>query len=285
MKRIPVVAGHNLDLHRLFIEVTTRGGVEQVIKNRKCKAVIQSLNVSTTTTNAAYLLKKYYLDILFAFEHVYFFQEPLSSFRSREEAMNRFLIEKKSANHDNDNDNGTHELEAGCLINGIIDGKFEDGYFVTMKMGSQELKGVLYHTPETSADARRRKKKAKSPSEMDFARPKSHRSGYNFFVADQYQRIKHEYAGQDRYPIKEIGNKWSNLPASDRKVYLDKGSEDAERYKTEMSEYYALVQSCAADIVAKIDDAASANDDAAAANDDAAAAHDDAAAANDEAEL
>ncbi|ESQ29900.1 hypothetical protein EUTSA_v10011675mg [Eutrema salsugineum] len=242
--KIPIVGGNRLDLHRLFVEVTSRGGIEQVIKDRKCKEVIGTFNFKMT--NAAFVLKKYYLKMLFEFEHVYFFQEPISSFSAREEAVKRLV--EKSAHHDKD----TEELQPGCPVNGIIDGKFKDGYFVTMKMGSEELKGVLYHIPETCVETRRRKKKSKS-SQMDSRRPKFHRSGYNFFFSEQYKRLKHEYAGRERFLIKEIGNLWSNLSESDRKVYQDKGLEDVERYRTEMSEYKSFIESCAAESAAATD--------------------------------
>lgn len=32
-KRIPIVGGNSLDLHRLFVEVTSRGGIEKVTSN------------------------------------------------------------------------------------------------------------------------------------------------------------------------------------------------------------------------------------------------------------
>lgn len=46
----------------------------------KCKEVIGTFNLKTEVENAAYVLRKTYLKMLFEFEHVYFFKEPMSSF-------------------------------------------------------------------------------------------------------------------------------------------------------------------------------------------------------------
>lgn len=115
-----------------------------------------------------------------------------------------------------DKGNQLSGIQLGSRIEGMIDGKFETGYLVTMKMGSQELTGVLYHSapPETP---RRRKKKAKL-SHVNSLLPKVNISGYNFFFAEEYKRLKAAYAGQERSLVKEIANKWRNLSPSDREV-------------------------------------------------------------------
>lgn len=46
---------------------------------------------------------------------------------------------------------GLPELQPGTLLKGLADGKFEDGYFVTMKTGSHELKGVVYRNQSVAA--------------------------------------------------------------------------------------------------------------------------------------
>ncbi|CAA7015452.1 unnamed protein product [Microthlaspi erraticum] len=259
--KVPIVGGNRLDLHRLFIEVTTRGGLEKVIKERKCKQVIGNFNFKKQITNAAFVLKKYYRKILFEFEHVHYFKEPMSLFWARDEAMNRLVT--KSEN----DDEGTQELGRGCAVNGVIDGKFHKGYFVTVKVGSEELKGVLYKTAETSSETRRYKKKAKL-SLGDSQRPKSHRSGYNFFFSEQYRKLKPEYAGQEKLLTKDIGHMWTNLSDSDKKVYQDMGYEDVKRYKRDMSQYKSSMDSPEVEETDAPEDDAAADD--AAADDDAA---------------
>lgn len=51
-----------------------------MIKDRRCKEVIDAFNFKTTITNSAFVLRKSYLKMLFEFEHLYYFQAPLSTF-------------------------------------------------------------------------------------------------------------------------------------------------------------------------------------------------------------
>jgi len=127
---------------------------------------------------------------------------------------------------------GIDEPQVGYEVQGFIDGKFDSGYLVTMKLGSQELKGVLYHIPQTPSQSqqtmetpsaivqssqRRHRKKSKL-AVVDTQKPKCHRSGYNFFFAEQYARLKPEYHGQERSITKKIGHMWSNLTESEKQV-------------------------------------------------------------------
>ncbi|CDY44001.1 BnaA05g25960D [Brassica napus] len=119
---------------------------------------------------------------------------------------------------------GTVEPQIGDVGDGVIDGTTsEGGYLVTMKFGSQVLKGVLYHhakrpqqamgTPPSGmppASQRRAKKKARETTQVDSKKPKFRRSGYK--------------------PKKQ--------------VYQDKGVTDGERYRTEiMLEYESAHES------------------------------------------
>ncbi|CAH8306180.1 unnamed protein product [Eruca vesicaria subsp. sativa] len=244
----PTVCGESLDLYQLFVQVTARGGLEKVMENRKAKEVIGTFNFKKPTTNAAYIVRRNYLSMLFEFEHVYYHKKPLSSFWDR---VLKFCIVKLA---------GSQVLPLGSKIKGVIDGKFDKGYFVTMKMGSQVLTGVIYHSfpPETPP---RPKKKAKL-SHVDSLRPKSHRCGYNFFFSEEYHRLKAAYAGQERSLIKEIGNKWRNLSLADREVYQVKGAKDLERYKSDMAAYKSFAASYEAGSVnAASDDAVAEADD------------------------
>lgn len=110
------------------------------------------------------------------------------------------------------------ELNPGVLVTGNIDGKFESGYLVTVKMGSEELKGVLYHIPQAPPETQRRKNKKAKSSQGDSQRPKCPRTGYNFFFSEQHASLKAENGGQKGSFTKDIVNMWSNLSESDRKV-------------------------------------------------------------------
>lgn len=119
---------------------------------------------------------------------------------------------------------------------GTITGKFDCGYLVTVKLGSEILRGVLYHPEEPAlSDAspepinalvpytqrsrrraglrRRRSKRREDPNH-----PKPNRSGYNFFFAEKHCKFKSLYPNREREFTKMIGESWSNLTAEERMV-------------------------------------------------------------------
>ncbi|KAK6115180.1 hypothetical protein DH2020_007449 [Rehmannia glutinosa] len=136
---------------------------------------------------------------------------------------------------------------------GTIDGKFDCGYLVSVKLGNETLNGVLYHPgyPGSSASAhpmctaiipytpqfhqagrRARRRRAGDPG-----RPKPNRSGYNFFFAEKHSSLKSLYPNREREFTKMIGESWNNLSPEEREVYQSYGLKDKERYQKEMKEY------------------------------------------------
>ena len=127
---------------------------------------------------------------------------------------------------------------AGSPVIGVIDGKFESGYLVTVTIGSEKLKGVLYQAPQNpvlvashhSASAknnnasaslgvhRRRRRKKSEIKRRDPAHPKPNRSGYNFFFAEQHARLKLLHHGKDREISRMIGELWNKLKESEKTV-------------------------------------------------------------------
>lgn len=121
----------------------------------------------------------------------------------------------------------------GSPVIGVIDGKFESGYLVTVTIGSEKLKGVLYQTQNiahqvppsynvltnnsanpqvvSGVQRRRRRRKKSEIKRRDPAHPKPNRSGYNFFFAEQHARLKPLHPGKDREISRMIGELWSNL--------------------------------------------------------------------------
>lgn len=119
-------------------------------------------------------------------------------------------------------------MQIGCSVSGVIDGKFDNGYLVTVNLGSEQLKGVLYHIPHAhnvsqssnnSAAPTHRRRKRSRLALRDPSRPKSNRSGYNFFFAEHYARLKPHYYGQEKAISKKIGVLWSNLTEAEKQVY------------------------------------------------------------------
>ncbi|KAJ9187111.1 hypothetical protein P3X46_002606 [Hevea brasiliensis] len=220
---VPTVGGKALDLHHLFVEVTSRGGLEKVIRDRKWKEVIAAFNFPSTITSASFVLRKYYLSLLYHFEQVYHFHKQVPSVSIP-----------------------GLELQLGSSVTGLIDGKFDDGYLVTVNLGFDQLKGVLYHIPNelhtsqsshTSDLPPHRHQKRSRLLVRDHSQPKSNESGYNFFFAEHYTQLKPLYHGEEKVISKKIGLLWNSLTEAEKQVYQEKGMKDKERYRTEMLEY------------------------------------------------
>lgn len=130
-------------------------------------------------------------------------------------------------------------LDASCLSgNGTIEGKFDCGYLVTVKLGSEVLRGVLYHPDQSvppppvqqhdnaivpfnsskpGSSGRRRKNKRR----WDPNYPKPNRSGYNFFFAEKHYKLKALYPNREREFTKMIGQSWNSLSSEERMVIED----------------------------------------------------------------
>jgi hypothetical protein len=116
-------------------------------------------------------------------------------------------------------------------IVGVIDGKFENGYLVSVPLGSEILKGVLYESPHhiminnnniasaaLGVQRRRRRRKKSEIKRRDPAHPKPNRSGYNFFFAEQHARLKLLNQTMDKDISRMIGELWNNLKESEKTV-------------------------------------------------------------------
>ncbi|KAF3793192.1 High mobility group B protein 9 [Nymphaea thermarum] len=285
---IPVIGGKELDLHLLYVEVTRRGGLEKVVADRKWKEVIAVFKFPPTTTSASFVLRKYYITLLHHYEQVYFFKRggPLVppaaaslSVKSPSCRPANILASESVTTPTRQPQDQQQEqeiqmskrrrrskpgLQIGAPLNstvvGIIDGKFDHGYLVSVKLGSEVLHGVLYH-PGRSEDnggsasgivaagrlRRRRKGRRRDPNH-----PKPNRSAYNFFFAEKHSKLKLLYPQREREFSKMIGESWNKLTGEERmvncillflirvsilQVYQACGLKDKERYKKEMQEY------------------------------------------------
>ncbi|GAB4849833.1 hypothetical protein Ancab_004631 [Ancistrocladus abbreviatus] len=248
----PSISGRVLDLHRLFVEVTSHGGLGKVVRDRKWKEVISTLNIPPRITNASFILRKYYLSLLYHFEQVYYFQKivptssiaaPLSQSTVRPAVQDEYGVSATSSHLQE-----SSTLPPGISLVGIIKEKTESGYLVSVDLGSEEFKGVLYHIPNASQSysyaenyviPKRQRRKSRLALQ-DPSRPKPNRSGYTFFFAEQYARLKPSHRGKERAIGKQIGLLWSQLSEAEKQVYQDQGVRDKERYRAEMDEYRAF---------------------------------------------
>ncbi|GLT68627.1 hypothetical protein SLA2020_408380 [Shorea laevis] len=278
---IPIIGGKELDLHRLFVEVTSRGGLEKVVKERRWKEVTSVFNFPSTATNASFVLRKYYGSLLHHYEQLYFFKacgwtttstdsfhgpsitmvptqgatQPSIETHAASVQHPRADVAQSASVSDALSFIGQH---AGSPVIGVIDGKFESGYLVTVTIGSERLKGVLYEVPQSIAPQmpqqynvlgkreniypatggkRRRRRKKSEIKRRDPAHPKPNRSGYNFFFAEQHAILKPLHPGKDREISRMIGEMWNKLKESAKAVYQEKALKDKERYRLEMEGY------------------------------------------------
>ncbi|KAF1878466.1 hypothetical protein Lal_00047135 [Lupinus albus] len=275
---IPTIGGRELDLHHLFVQVTSRGGLEKIIRDRKWKEVTAAFNFPSTATNASFVLRKYYTSLLFHYERMYYFKSPgwappttydalqsqstmPSPVQKMQSPQLQLGIQSPAFHHSSSNVAKMPEAMAaslaGSAVIGVIDGKFESGYLVTVTIGSEKLKGVLYQAPQNPTFSafhpivlanndnfsaslgvnRRRRRKKSEIKRRDPAHPKPNRSGYNFFFAEQHARLKSLHQGKDRDISRVIGDLWNKLNESERTVYQERAVKDKERYKAEMEDY------------------------------------------------
>ncbi|GKV28694.1 hypothetical protein SLEP1_g37711 [Rubroshorea leprosula] len=266
---IPIIGGKELDLHRLFVEVTSRGGLEKVVRERRWKEVTSVFNFPSTATNASFVLRKYYGSLLHHYEQLYFFKArgwtttstdsfhgpSITMVPTQGAAPPSIEIHAASVQHPRAN---VAQSASGSPVIGVIDGKFESGYLVTVTIGSERLKGVLYEVPQSIAPQmphqynvlgkrenicpatgvqRRRRRKKSEIKRRDPAHPKPNRSGYNFFFAEQHAILKPLHPGKDREISRMIGEMWNKLKESEKAVYQEKALKDKERYRLEMEGY------------------------------------------------
>ncbi|GAB2279780.1 hypothetical protein Dimus_014419 [Dionaea muscipula] len=191
----PDVGGTMLDLHRLFVQVTSRGGLEKVIRERKWNEVVLNFDFPSTVRNMSFVLRKYYLSLLYHFEQAYFFRKTMPTV-----SLAVPLVEGDMTTPD-DNSESTSKcflssacaLRTGISLVGVIEKKCDSGYIVSINLGSEQLKGVLYHIPSMSRSScssdtsgtqhgihKKSRMRLKDPS-----RAKPNRSGYTFFFAEQ----------------------------------------------------------------------------------------------------
>lgn len=136
-------------------------------------------------------------------------------------------------------------VDTSCSeVNGTIEGKFECGYLVAVKVGSEILRGVLYHPKhkqsdnngatvsecnsenaivaykdsKSSSSSRRLGRRRRNKRRWDPNYPKPNRSGYNFFFAEKHYKLKSLYPNREREFTKMIGQSWSSLSPEERMV-------------------------------------------------------------------
>ncbi|KAF6176298.1 hypothetical protein GIB67_023589 [Kingdonia uniflora] len=154
---IHTVGGKLLDLHLLYVEVTKRGGFDKVVKERKWKELSLKFKFPPTVTSVPYDLRKKYLSTLYDFEKVYFFKQcpnAQSVHMYEDNSQTAIVISDPMLAYP-----PSHLQPEGLptatpvVMTGIIDGQFDCGYLVTVKVGSKALRGVLFHPPAVDSSS------------------------------------------------------------------------------------------------------------------------------------
>ncbi|EOY05265.1 HMG (high mobility group) box with ARID/BRIGHT DNA-binding domain-like protein [Theobroma cacao] len=245
--RIPILRERKVDLHRLFVEVTARGGYEKTVSEQRWNKVTAIFNCPTAT-NVSLELRNCYTSLLLQYEQVYFPKAPdltpnPSITHNRSQEIVRSSIEIQAERPTS---------TAGSLANEIIHGKFNSGYFVTVTIGSEKLQGVLYQATESAASrapqengtfasksdlVQQRRHRKQSAIKRDPLQQKRNRSGYNFFFAEQCDSLKAFHRGKSRDLMKLIGEMWKNLNESEEAVFKEKALKDKEIHGHELKDY------------------------------------------------
>jgi len=66
--KVPTVGMKALDLYTLYQEVSTRGGMHEVVKKKLWKSVAKTLKLPTTCTDYGFRLRRHYERYLLAYE-------------------------------------------------------------------------------------------------------------------------------------------------------------------------------------------------------------------------
>ncbi|KAG0625438.1 hypothetical protein M758_2G055300 [Ceratodon purpureus] len=289
---IPPLGGVAIDLHLLYVEVTNRGGLEKVIKDRKWREVINIFEFPESITSGSYMLRKYYVGLLYYFEQAYFFgkQGPLVPPPMWMPGPLKKSVYSSSRKYPlPDGDPATKSIRKrkilpmqimpvvdparmiGMKVQGAIKGKFEQGYLVTVTVGTEMLQGVLYHVPPAQRTLQhvnvpnleepfgtqmaisrgdpkaggswRKRRRRDETVKKDPNAPRPNKTGYNFFFADQCAKFKAMHPDADKELGRIMGHAWNNLTEEEKLPYREQSMKDKVRYINELQEYRERLRS------------------------------------------
>ncbi|XP_019093216.1 PREDICTED: high mobility group B protein 15-like [Camelina sativa] len=147
---IPKVRFEDMDLHKVFCEVTSRGGIEQIVlREQKWKDVFDTFNFPKSQRNPIFILhmRRLYYSLLHNYEIIYFFKAPGLFPTCIQISLTCYFIVTRSTTSSK---TWLTKMSLSSLfsVTGFVYGKNESGYLVTFTMGSWNLEGVLYESTE-----------------------------------------------------------------------------------------------------------------------------------------
>lgn len=277
---VPHIEGQELDLYAFYREVTACGGLEQVIRDRRWREVARALNFPGSIINPSFVLRKHYIDLLYHFEKIYYFKAhgqlpyppgplpaPLPIVKSIDDKIayqnpvdSAHSVKKRRKVDPTQLFGVNPGASVGHITTGAIDGKFDNGYFITVVVGSEKLHGILYHVPTENASpqfatipglirsvgseldalglqVQVNKKKKETAPKKDPNAPRPAKKSYNFFYAEQCARLKKNHSPTHRELARMVADLWNNLSDNEKLPYIEQSRRERERYKREMEDY------------------------------------------------
>ena len=69
--KCPIISGRELNLYKLFTEVTSRGGFQVVSDTKQWKEVVSTLDLPPSCTSASFTVRNHYSKYLLSYEQSY----------------------------------------------------------------------------------------------------------------------------------------------------------------------------------------------------------------------
>ncbi|KAK9868039.1 hypothetical protein WJX84_009244 [Apatococcus fuscideae] len=152
----------------------------------------------------------------------------------------------------------------------VVESRFDAGYFVAVRIGKQDFRGMLYFPPAESTtlvdltplaqprragrprkeerqDGARVIKKEKSNRDRDPMAPKPNKTPFNFFSVDARVKAKDVYPAMSQTDItKKVGEMWQTASEEEKSPYVAMSNQDKARYQAELESYNFRLASQAA---------------------------------------
>eukprot|EP00884_Botryococcus_braunii_P015853 jgi/Botrbrau1/2951/Bobra.0026s0022.1 len=173
LDKVPKLSGKELDLHLLFKEVCKRDGCEKVITKKLWREVANPFDLPKTITSVSFTLRKAYVTFLWDLEQVYYKKAKGAVVEAPPQAEPKKHDPSKVRKKKNPNDrvatffpnmypNTPNQVTATATAPGRpdanlvgevgevkCDARFDAGYFVTIKLGEETFRGMLYYPPQS----------------------------------------------------------------------------------------------------------------------------------------
>ncbi|MED6108964.1 hypothetical protein PIB30_029190 [Stylosanthes scabra] len=184
-----------LDLYLVYLEVTTRGGFNQVSREKKWGEVASALRLEGNIARLSAQVEKLYSQLLYQFEQLYFYRAPAKS--SKTTGSQKRKRNSEATNFSSEPiEEGTGLVKEEALITGTTDGK--------------------------------EKKKRRGMAQ-------GQRSAYHIFLKQECTRLKSSSSASDRKGVLSAAvDAWRNMSPLEKQPYVDESKKNKEKFKNAM---------------------------------------------------